>query len=734
MSDIAKLTVALYANSAQFSSELRKSQQKAGQWKKKVSGAFKAASVAAATSAVALTTALTAIYVRQASLIDQTAKFADRIGVSTEALSQLRYSAELTGLGASQLDMAMQRMTRRIAEAAQGSGEAAPAIKQLGLDAQKLGQMTPDQQLHTLADAFQNVGSQSERVRLAFKLFDSGGVAMINMLATGSDGLKDMAAEADALGITLSRVDAAKVEMANDAMTRVSATTTAFSQELTTQLAPIVAGIGEMFTENAKKHGGMSLFITEGLDSIFGAVGKVGDAYKGWVMIFAAIETAWAKLKASMIEGAFSVSPEAHSNTKSLVEIATAPMRAVVDAAAEHIDFFKSVQADINAQLAKKSPTIIDVESAKADYQAIKEEYLKLLNAPLPSENIDNWIQTNREKFQKLAEDYTNSLNGEKPGGSGTGGLTGKAAEAARKQEEKHAKEQQMRLERSRNEMDSVRQSFLEKSALEAEQWQQRQETLNVWREAEIEALKGNKERIRLIEEKHTDLTLKNHKDHQKNLEGIEDARNQVRLQSAEKVFDSMSGLAKVFSGEQSGIYKAMFVAQKAYSLASVLLSSKEAIGKAWASAAFPFNLPAVGMALAETGALSAAVSAVAMPTFHTGGIGGQAADSNSTRLRNNEVYAKILKSEEVITDTDPRHRNNISSGGGNSARTFTIVINNNGEPVTATGFMDDEGKVQIFLEKADKHIAEGIHGGFGETAMAIENVLGGSRAGSSGR
>ncbi len=376
--------------------------------------------------------------------------------------------------------------------------------------------------------------------------------------------------------------------------------------------------------------------------------------------------------------------------------------------------------------------TIIDVETAKADYQAIKEEYLKLLNAPLPSENIDNWIETNRKKFQDLAESYAASVNSNKPGMPVVDNP--KAIAAAAKQAAAVEKEETRQLELRRNEMDSIRQSFLDKSALEKEQWDQRQQALNAWRDLELEERKGNNERIREIERKHTDLTLKNYKNHQENLSGIEDARNQVRLQSAEKVFDSMSGLAKVFSGEQSGIYKAMFVAQKAYSLASVLLSSKEAIGKAWASAAFPFNLPAVGMALAETGALKAAVSAISTPSFHTGGIAGQTADSNGTRLKNNEIYAKLLKNEEVVTQSDPRHRDNISTGGRSSAKQFIINITNSGEPVTATGFMDDAGQVQVFLERADEFIAGGIQSGHGLTSQAIEGILGGNRAKSAQR
>jgi hypothetical protein len=743
MSDIARLTVALHANSAQFVSELRRSQQQAGRWRADISKAFKVAATASAAAATGLTVALSVVYKEQSALIDQTAKFADRIGVSTEALSQLRYAAELSGLGAKDLDMAMQRMTRRIAEAAAGSGEAAPALKQLGIDAQKLGQMTPDQQLHVLADAFKGVESQSERVRLAFKLFDSGGVAMINMLGNGSKSLKAMTDEADELGLTLTRVNAAKVEMANDAMTRVAATTKAFKQELTTQLAPVVASIGELFTENAKKHGGMSVFISEGLDTIYGAVGRVGDVYRGWVLIFAGIEAAWSKLKLSMLKGTVELSKGSFENSRSLVKVATAPFRTVIDQAAKHVDFFKSFKADLDSQLEKKQPTFIDVDKAKAEFEATQTEYLKLISTPLPSESIDTWIKTNRVKLQKLAEDYAAGVNKNDPDSPGEKIQTPaeKAAEkaAARKAEmearaeerrrERLDQEKERSLEASRNEIDNIRQSFLDKSSLETEQWEERQEQLNAWRELELEAIKGNKAKILEVEMAHTDLTEKNYTNHRKNLEKLEDSKNQVRLQSAQKVFEGLGGMAKAFSGEQSNVYRVMFAAQKAYTLASVLLTSKDVISKAWNSAIFPFNLPAVGMAIAETGALKAAVSAIATPSYHTGGIAGEKADSP---LKSNEIYAKLLKKEEILTENDPRHRNNLSFSSNTSTapRAPNVIIHNNIAPGTATAEQDEAGQLHVFLEKADEYIGEAINGGWSKTGQAIENSLGASRVG----
>jgi hypothetical protein len=54
-----------------------------------------------------------------------------------------------------------------------------------------------------VADAFARIEDPAERVRLAFKLFDSEGVALVNLLSDGSDALEDMRERARDLGIVL---------------------------------------------------------------------------------------------------------------------------------------------------------------------------------------------------------------------------------------------------------------------------------------------------------------------------------------------------------------------------------------------------------------------------------------------------------------------------------------------------------------------------------------------------
>lgn len=175
--------------------------------------------------------------------IDTMAKTADKIGITTEALAGLQFAGEQTGVSTETMNMALQRFTRRVSEAAQGSGEAVKALKELNIDARVLSDLPLDQQMGIVADSMQDVGTQADKVRLAMKLFDSEGVALVNTLAGGSAGLQAMAREADLLGIAISRQDAAKIEMANDALNKASKLFSALGIQLAIAFAPLLTAI-----------------------------------------------------------------------------------------------------------------------------------------------------------------------------------------------------------------------------------------------------------------------------------------------------------------------------------------------------------------------------------------------------------------------------------------------------------------------------------------------------------
>ena len=197
-------------------------------------------------------TATAALVKQQFSHIDTLAKTADKLGVTTEALSGLRLAAELTGVQQRQLDLGIQRMTRRMAEVATGTGEAKEAVRELGLDAKELSKLPTDQILIKIAEAMEGVTNQSQRVRLAFKFFDSEGVALVNTLGLGADALREIMKEADELGLSISRVDAAKIEAANDAATRARAAFAGLTQQIAIGMAPAIESMNNDFTDWVK--------------------------------------------------------------------------------------------------------------------------------------------------------------------------------------------------------------------------------------------------------------------------------------------------------------------------------------------------------------------------------------------------------------------------------------------------------------------------------------------------
>jgi hypothetical protein len=186
---------------------------------------------------------------KQTEKIDNVAKTARKLGTTVSTLQELQYAAELTGVSSTTLDMAMQRLTRRVSEAAGGFGEAKGALRELGLNAAKLEKMPLDKQMEALADAFEGVDSQADKVRLSMKLFDSEGVALVNTLGAGSQGLRDMAQEARDLGITLTDIEAARFEDMNDAITKMKFAASASTTVFVSELLPAIEGLFTGFND-----------------------------------------------------------------------------------------------------------------------------------------------------------------------------------------------------------------------------------------------------------------------------------------------------------------------------------------------------------------------------------------------------------------------------------------------------------------------------------------------------
>lgn len=221
---------------------------------------------------------------------DKIHKLNIRLGASTEALSQYRHVATMSGVTFQTFTMGLQRMTRRVSEAANGTGEAVNALEELNMDAAELTRMAPETQFEALADALAKIEDPADRVRLAMKLFDSEGVSLLQMMEGGAEGLQKMREEADALGMTMSKDMVTNVATANDSLAKVGEQIMGVVESIVGAASPAIAEIADMFRDwVSANYELIDTKLTDWFDSLTNSSGGLSEKLSGLIAIGKAV-------------------------------------------------------------------------------------------------------------------------------------------------------------------------------------------------------------------------------------------------------------------------------------------------------------------------------------------------------------------------------------------------------------------------------------------------------------
>ena len=236
MASLGDLVVNLKARTGPFQKGMKRSESTLMRFRAAAKAALIGGVVAGAAAAVAAVSSLT----RQMSELDKVAKLATRTGFDPATIAGFGFAAEQSGSSAAAASTSLDQFVRRLGDAADGSGAAATTLAGMGISTSKLLALKPGQQLEAVADAIAQLPTKAQQADAAYQLFGRSGMELVNVLALGSQGIRDFQAEADKLGLGFSAEELATVEAANDAMNRLHRRVGALWSAFVVELAPSI--------------------------------------------------------------------------------------------------------------------------------------------------------------------------------------------------------------------------------------------------------------------------------------------------------------------------------------------------------------------------------------------------------------------------------------------------------------------------------------------------------------
>lgn len=162
-------------------------------------------------------------------------------------------------------------------------------------------------------------------------------------------------------------------------------------------------------------------------------------------------------------------------------------------------------------------------------------------------------------------------------------------------------------------------------------------------------------------------------------------------LQGYGQLFDGVAGMTKSFAGEQSGIYRAMFAASKAFAIAESIIKIQQGIANA-ASLPFPANIPAMASVAAAT---SGIVSTISGTQFGGGrAYGGPVSADSLYRVNEKgapEMFTASNGSQYMLPTTNGKVTAADKIGGGSPV--VNVVVNNTAPGTVASASYDDQSR-----------------------------------------
>jgi len=240
----------------------------ASQAKQELDGLGKSMGGVSATT-LALGGALVAVAVATAAAMkaainygDSLEKTSQKVGISVEALSSYRLGAELAGTSQDALVSGLQRLQKNMGTALRTpTSAAALAFKDLGVQFQNADGSLRDVEdiLPEVSEKFAQMEDGTLKTSIAMELMGRSGAELIPFLNQGAQGLEDMRAESEALGVVWNTETAAAAAKFNDELTRTKTRMDGIIQTATQYWLPSLVSVAERLNKVLDTRSGLEV-------------------------------------------------------------------------------------------------------------------------------------------------------------------------------------------------------------------------------------------------------------------------------------------------------------------------------------------------------------------------------------------------------------------------------------------------------------------------------------------
>lgn len=172
-------------------------------------------------------------------------EMSQRYGVSAKELSALQLAFKQAGMAPEAMAKSLGKLSLEIAKG--GDGLAAIGVKARNADG-TLRSTTAV--LADVADKFQGMQDGAGKTALALEIFGKSGAEMVPLLNGGSEGIAEMTAMAERLGLVISDDVAARAGAFNDTLELLGLGVQGVASQVSAQLLPTLTGLAGQFLQS----------------------------------------------------------------------------------------------------------------------------------------------------------------------------------------------------------------------------------------------------------------------------------------------------------------------------------------------------------------------------------------------------------------------------------------------------------------------------------------------------